>query len=181
MAYSLVGLTLWLTGRAEDALKYHDQAKRAFQDLVDENNNKAAARMVAVEIGRKGDYLRDLGRLDESVAAYEESLNRLIALEDQKATVAIKHQLVPVLIIQERYPEALATCNEILTILAAMEEPRSVITTWHNIGVIHRGTRQWDKAEDAYKQALALAVQQQNSSEEAGLLSELGLLGLLRI
>jgi len=140
MAYSLVGLALWATGRAEEALECHDQAERSFQALADESRNKAAVRMAAVERGRKGDCLRDLGRLDESVAAYEESLDRLITLGDQKAVVAIKHQLVPVLIIQECYPEALAICNEILAVLTAQEEPRSVTTTLHNIGVIHRQT-----------------------------------------
>ena len=49
-------------------------------------------------------------------------------------------------------------------------------TIWHQIGMVHRRAQQFDQAEHAYRQALALEVQQQNRAGEASTLSELGIL-----
>jgi tetratricopeptide (TPR) repeat protein len=53
-------------------------------------------------------------------------------------------------------------------------EPGSVATIWHQIGMVHKRVGQFDQAERAYRQALAIEVQQKNLADEARSLLELG-------
>ena len=53
-------------------------------------------------------------------------------------------------------------------------EPGSVAMLWHQIGRVHREAGQYEQAEQAYRQALAIRVQQKNLVGEASSLAELG-------
>jgi tetratricopeptide (TPR) repeat protein len=57
-----------------------------------------------------------------------------------------------------------------------MGEPGSVAVLWHQIGIAHREAAQFEQAEQAYRQSLAIKVQQQNRAGEASSLGELGTL-----
>ena len=58
----------------------------------------------------------------------------------------------------------------------SLGEPGSVATVWHQIGMVHRRDRQFEQAEQAYRQSLAIEVQLKNLAGEAGSLTELGIL-----
>src|SRR5262249_39942117 len=51
-----------------------------------------------------------------------------------------------------------------------------VAIAWHRIGIVYRHTRQFEQAERAYRQSLAVRVRQQDRSGEASSLGELGML-----
>ena len=61
-------------------------------------------------------------------------------------------------------------------VFTTLGEPGSVATAWYQIGMVHRHARQFDQAEHAYRQSLALEVQQRHRAGEAKTLNELGTL-----
>src|SRR5262245_37257621 len=73
IALVLVGRTLQMNRRADQALPLLDQARRRFEAISKARSyNKSAARAAARCLNELGACLLDLGRLDDSAAAYEE-------------------------------------------------------------------------------------------------------------
>jgi tetratricopeptide (TPR) repeat protein len=85
-----------------------------------------------------------------------------------------KGQLGSVLMLQKRYAEALAAYEEARQTFETLGEPLTVATIWHQIGLVHRQARHHEQAERAYRQSLAIEVQQRNATGEASTLNELG-------
>ncbi|MGH9800014.1 MAG: tetratricopeptide repeat protein [Blastocatellia bacterium] len=56
----------------------------------------------------------------------------------------------------------------------SLGEPSTVAGLWHQIGIVHREAGQFAQAEDAYRQGLAIWVQQKLHANEAASLGELG-------
>jgi tetratricopeptide (TPR) repeat protein len=77
---------------------------------------------------------------------------------------------------QEHYAEALVIYTEALKTFESLCEPGSVASIWHQIGVVHRKAGSIGRAEHAYRQALAIRVQQHDLAGECGTLTELGVL-----
>jgi len=78
--------------------------------------------------------------------------------------------------LQQRYQEALEAYQEALQLFDALGEPGSVAVAWHQIGMVYRYARQFEQAERAYRQALAMRVQQQDRHGESDTVGELGTL-----
>ena len=76
--------------------------------------------------------------------------------------------------LQGQYAEALEIFAEARDIFASMGEPSSVAVGWHQTGRVYREAGQFEHAERAYRQALAIEVQQKNLIDEASSLAELG-------
>jgi tetratricopeptide (TPR) repeat protein len=76
--------------------------------------------------------------------------------------------------LQQRYAEALEIYAETRELFESMGEPGSVAVIWHQIGMVHKNTGQFEQAERAYRQSLAIEVRQKNLAGEAGSLGELG-------
>ena len=79
--------------------------------------------MASVCFTEQGDCLRDLGRLDEAAAAYEESIRRDEQLGDDREVAVGKGQLGTVRLEQRRYGEALAAYAEARERFTALDEP----------------------------------------------------------
>jgi tetratricopeptide (TPR) repeat protein len=75
---------------------------------------------------------------------------------------------------QKRYDDALAGYHEARQIFEELDEPSSVATAWHQIGMVHREAGQFDEADAAYRKSLSIEVQQENRSGQALSLGELG-------
>ena len=69
--------------------------------------------------------------------------------------------------VQQRYEEALAAYQEALKLFDAFGEPVSVAVAWHQIGMVYRRAQKFEQAEQAYRESLAITVQQQNRTGEA--------------
>ncbi|MBV9791743.1 MAG: tetratricopeptide repeat protein, partial [Chloroflexi bacterium] len=87
-----------------------------------------------------------------------------------------KLNLATVRTLQERYVEALQGYAEARAIFEALGEPLTVATSWHQIGMVHRQTKQFEQAEQAYRNSLAINVNQKELNGEADNLVELGTL-----
>ena len=98
-------------GAAEAALAPLGEAQRRFQALADAGNT-GAAQMASAAITETADCLRDLGRLDEAAAAYQEAIRRDEQLDDRRGVAVSKGQLGTVRLHQKRYQEALEAYTE---------------------------------------------------------------------
>jgi tetratricopeptide (TPR) repeat protein len=173
MAYFRLGRVRSLGGAGEAALALLAEAQRRFQELADEGNT-SAERMASVAIVESGDCLRVLGRLDEAAKAYEEGINRAQIMKDFRQVAVNKFQLGTVRFLQKRSEEALAISSEALDTFNALGEPLQIASVWQLIGMVHEMTNQFESAEQAYRQSLAIRVQENNLVDQASTLSQLG-------
>ena len=132
--------------------------------------------MASVCFAEQGDCLRDLGRLDEAAAAYEESIRRAEQLGDDREVAVGKGQLGTVRMEQRRYQEALAAYAEARERFTQLDEPGTVAVIWHQTGMVYQEAGQPEAAEDAYRKSLAIEVRLGNVAGQASTLGQLGIL-----
>jgi tetratricopeptide (TPR) repeat protein len=165
MTSFLFGRVLQRSGAARPALTPLVEAQRQFQALADAGNSSAAT-MVSVAIIERGDCFRELGRLEEAAAAYEEGIALSEKHEGKRDAAIGKVQLGTIRLLQQRYPEALELYGQARALFERLEEPRMIANVWHQIGRVHRETKQSDEAERAYRQSLKISVQQYDRTRE---------------
>ena len=174
MACWLLARALWRAGGSEQALPLLDEARRRFEDIAIEHPGRGAEDMASACITEQGDCLRDLGRLDESAAAYEEAIDR----DEQRGAardVAVgKGQLGSVRLAQRRYPEALAAYAEARERFALLNEAGTTAVAWHQTGMAYQAAGQPEAAEDAYRKSLAIRVRLNDVAGQASTLTQLG-------
>ena len=85
-----------------------------------------------------------------------------------------KFQLGTVRLLQKRYKEALEIYAEARDAFEALGEPRRVATAWHQIGMVHEEAGQFEPAEQAYRQSLAISVRENDLAGQASTLNQLG-------
>ncbi|MBI3425788.1 MAG: CHAT domain-containing protein [Acidobacteria bacterium] len=175
MAYFLIGEVLQTGGAAEEALVQLAEGQRRFQTLAD-TGEPSAIQMTAVAIIHIADCLRDLGRLDEALAGYQDCSERATKLGNQRLLANNKERIGTVRLIQNRYTEALEAHSEARGIFERLGEPGTVARSWHRIGMIHSKTEHFEQAEYAYRQALAINVRHKFVADEAINLGQLGIL-----
>jgi tetratricopeptide (TPR) repeat protein len=176
MAHFTLARVLNTAGGAEQALPLLDEARQRFEAVAKARANKAAERMASVCFAEQGDCLRNLGRLDEAAAAYEERIRRGGELGDDRGVAVGKIQLGTVRMLQRRYPDALAAYAEARERFTQLDEPGSVATVWHQTGMVHQEAGQPEAAEDCYRKSLAINVRLGDVDGQVGTLNQLGLL-----
>ncbi len=77
---------------------------------------------------------------------------------------------------QRRYDDALAVYEAARAQFAALAEPGSVATAWHQIGMTHQADGRPQATEDAYRQSLAIKGRLGNLAGQAGTFGQLGTL-----
>ncbi|MGR3175788.1 MAG: toll/interleukin-1 receptor domain-containing protein [Candidatus Scalindua sp.] len=174
VANLLLGRVLRVGGTAEDALKSINEAHRRFQLLADQEDTDAAGNMVSASLAKKGECLLDLGRLDESAAAYEKSIHVAEELKSERHIAVGKGQLGTVRFSQGRYEEAIKAHNEAREIFETLGEPDMAAIALQQQGVVFEEIGQFEEAEQAFQQSLAVNVQQKNHLDEARSLGRLG-------
>jgi tetratricopeptide (TPR) repeat protein len=165
---------LQAVGGAAQALPFLAEAQRRFEVFERSRPGCGAARMASVCIARSANCLRDLGRLDEAVAAYEEGIRRDEELGDERQVAVEKGGLGTVRLLQGRYPEALQAHEEARQSFSRLGELGNVATAWHMIGIVHGQAGQPEAAEDAYRKSLAITVQLRDVAGQATTLNQLG-------
>jgi tetratricopeptide (TPR) repeat protein len=85
-----------------------------------------------------------------------------------------KGQLGTVRLQQQRYAEALEAYQQARDTFSRLNEPGSVATVWHQIGLVHQAAGQPEAAEEAYNQSLAIEVRLGNQDGQASTLGQLG-------
>jgi tetratricopeptide (TPR) repeat protein len=169
MAHWLLGRVLRLGGQAAPALELFVEAQRHSAAL-----GEPGARMAAVTLAEQANCLVALGRLDEAAARYEESIHRSEKQADFRQVAVSKGQLAEVRRRQGNYAAALAGHEAAREIFAAQNEPASVATAWHQIGMVQQDAGAYDAAEMAYRRSLAIETQLNNRAGQASTLVQLG-------
>jgi tetratricopeptide (TPR) repeat protein len=163
---------LWPTGVFKERAE-RIEAQQRFQTLA-KAGNPNAEHMASVTISDRGHCLTALGRLEEAAAAYLDAIARDEKRKDKRSVAVGKAQLANTRMLQQRYADALTLSTEARALFEVLGEPRSVAAIWHQIGITHRQNGNPEQAEYAYRQSLALEVQQHNPAGEASSLLELG-------
>jgi tetratricopeptide (TPR) repeat protein len=130
--------------------------------------------MTGVAITETGNYLQTLGRLEEAALAYEEGDRRARAMEDFRAAAVAQFQLGTVRLLQKRYAEALEIYAASREAFERLGEPRQVAKIWHQTGWAHQDAGQYELAEQAYRQSLAIKVRENDLGGQANTLILLG-------
>ncbi len=171
-----VARLLRLAGGAEQAFPLLEEARQRFEVIAHERGEKAAEAMACASITEQGDCLRNLGRLDEAAATYEEAIRRDEPRGAKRDVAVNKFQLGTVRKDQRRYPEALAAYAEAREQFTQLDEPGSVAVIWHQTAMVYQHAGQPEASEDAYRKALAIMVRLGDVAGQATTLSQLGIL-----
>jgi tetratricopeptide (TPR) repeat protein len=174
MAYFLRGRVLKTGGDAQQALPLLQEAGRRFEAFANKRPGVGAERMESACLTEQGDCLHNLGRYDAAAAAYEEAICRDEQRGDLRDVAVGKGNIGYVRIEQKRYAEALEVYQEARDTFLRLNEPGSVATVWHQIGMVHERAGQPEAAEEAYNQSLAIEVRLGNQAGQASTLGQLG-------
>ncbi|KAA3660393.1 MAG: tetratricopeptide repeat protein, partial [Calditrichaeota bacterium] len=169
LANFMLGRVLRLGGQAAPALEHLTEAQRLFEAL-----GERGASMASGSLTEQADCLTALGRLDEAVEKYEQSIKRFEKLEDFRWLVVGKVQLADVLNTQGKHNDAIASYEEARAIFEQQNEPASVATAWHQIGVVYQDAGRYEQAEVAYRRSLDIETQNHNRAGQGFSLVELG-------
>jgi tetratricopeptide (TPR) repeat protein len=174
MACILLGRVLRRGGEALQALPLLQEAGQRFEAISQKRLDVSAARMASACLAGQGDCLSDLGRYDAAAAAYEGSIRKGIQQGDLRGVAVRKGQLGNVRLQQQHYDEAMEAFQEARDTFSRLNEPGSVATAWHRIGIVHHASRQPEAAEEAYNQSLAINVRLGDQAGQASTLGQLG-------
>jgi tetratricopeptide (TPR) repeat protein len=178
-AFFLSAVVLKTFGSSEQALLMLDEARRRFDGITKlagtvETARNAAERMVARCLSEQGECLRHLGRLDEAVVAYEESIRRGEQLGDERGIAIAKGQIGSIRSDQGQYREALAALADAREQFMELNDLGSVALTWHQTGQVYQDAGELETAEEAYRESLAIEVRLENVERQATMLNQLG-------
>jgi tetratricopeptide (TPR) repeat protein len=173
VAYLRLGRVLGKMGDHESALPFLVHAQQRLEVLAAAGTPVAEEMAIVAGTERAG-YLLELGRPDEAAPIYEEALERAAKRDDRRSVAVNTLKLGTVRQLQGHHAEALKVLFEGKALFEQLSEPLSIATAWQQIGAAFQAGHQFEAAEDAYRQALAIRVQHQTADGEAQTLSALG-------
>jgi len=174
VGFFLLGRVLIIRGGAQQALPLLQEAGRRFEAFANKRPGVGAERMASGCLMEQGECLSVLDRYDDATAAYEEAIRRDEQQGDLRNVAVGKCQLSFVHLYQQRYAEALHAYQQARDTFSRLNEPGSVATVWHQIGIVHEKAGQPEAAEEAYNQSLAIEVRLGNQTGQASTLLQLG-------
>ncbi len=173
-AYVLLGRVLRMGGASENALQAINEALKRFEQIASRKNSDAAGIMASASLAKKGECLLDLGRLDESAAAFKECVRIAEKFNSKKHAAIGKGQLGTVRLSQERYEDAIKAHNEAREIFENLGDLNMVAVAYQQMGAVHEEIGQFEEAEQAFQKSLAISEQQNNLLDQAKNLGRLG-------
>jgi tetratricopeptide (TPR) repeat protein len=156
MAYFLSGQVEKNGGSAERPMRLFEEAFIRFDTIAAAQEKLSAADMASACLAESGGCLLSIGRYDEAVIAYEESIRRYKKLNNLRGIAVGKGQLGTVCLMQNNYQDALDAYTENRQIFEQLGEPKSVAIAWHQIGIVYEQIQQLEAAEQAYRQSLTI-------------------------
>jgi tetratricopeptide (TPR) repeat protein len=172
MAPTLVAQVLQVAGASDRALPLLETARGRFLALAE--GSEDASGMAAVCLGRQGDCLRGMGRLDAAAEAYEAAIADHEAAGRIRSVAASRGQLGTVRMLQDRTADAVKLFQEVRAAFEALDEPGGAATGWHQEAMAWRRAGQPREAERCYLASLEIKSRIGNQSGEALTLGELG-------
>jgi tetratricopeptide (TPR) repeat protein len=127
-----------------------------------EQNNSVKRQMGRLQTSL-GDVLTNMGNYDRARESYEASL--AIKKEiggDRRGEAVVQGQLGTLARKQNNIPEAIQRYQEALEIFQQLNEPAMEATAWHQLGNTFYELRQWEAAEQTYRQSAQIKEAQGN-------------------
>ncbi|MBE9141228.1 CHAT domain-containing protein, partial [Nodosilinea sp. LEGE 07088] len=181
MAHFLLGRALKAGGKAAPALELLIKTQKLFEAIVERGERACMAvsileteRMASVCLIEQADCLQALGRLEEAAEKYEVAILRHKNRKSWRDVAIGKAQLASVRLLQGQVSEAIAGHEEARTFFEQQNEPASVANAWYQIGKAHHMTNNYEAAEAAYRQSLAIRTQLNSRAGQAENLNQLG-------
>lgn len=171
MAVNLLGQVFFATGQVSRALGLFVESQQLCEAL-----GKRGELLTSAVLTRQADCLKDLEKLNEATELYQETIHRYEQLENFRDMAASKANLADVLRRQGRYTDALAAYTEARAFFEMHNEPAMVAGMWHQIGIVHQDSGNYEAAEAAYRKALEIGVQNNLQGNQAASLVILGIL-----
>ena len=172
MAYFGVGRVLRMSSQADAALKPLTEAQCFFQQMANAGV-VGAENMAHTTLSEMGFCLLNLGRTDEAAAAYQECMAFAAKTDDIGGMATFQFQLGTVQLLQQRYSDAMRMFAAARDTFETLGEAQKVATACHQIGMVHAEVKQFDLAEEAYRQSLAIGVRGNDLPGQASSLSQL--------
>lgn len=122
-----LGRALQMAGNAQAALPHLESAHRRFVELNE-------PRMATVALTERADCLSDLGRYDEAVEAYQQTIAMAERRNDPRSVAVNQTQLATVRLRQNKHPDALKLYNEARELFEQLNEPAMITTAWLHMG-----------------------------------------------
>jgi tetratricopeptide (TPR) repeat protein len=152
-----LGRCLAAQGQPVQAIEWHQRALNSFERLSEANNNAKA--MCGKVYTALGDSLAALGQFDEAQRAYEDSLEIVRQVDDQRAVGVALGQLGTLALKRGDLAEAQRRFTEALKTFQNLGEPQMESVVWHQLGRVAEEGRDWERAERCYREAVRIREQ----------------------
>lgn len=168
-AHFLVGRILSHTGQATAALDCLNRAQHLFEDTGQQGEY-----MVQTCLTEQADCLKNLGRLEEAIVLYENSIAQTQTLEDLRSTAVVRGKLANTLLIQGFYGKAINQYEAAKAVFEQHNEPDSIAIIWQQMGIVYQESGHYNQSEQAYRESLAITSQHTNLVGQSTALVGLG-------
>ncbi|MDM8541855.1 tetratricopeptide repeat protein [Desulfococcaceae bacterium HSG9] len=109
------------------------------------------------------DALTDMGDYEGAKTAYEKSLSLKKKFGgDSRGEGVVLGQLGTLAMRQGNLKEATKRHLDALAIFRQLNEPEAEAVSWHQLGIVYRRLKQWDAAEQAYRQSAQIEESRDN-------------------
>ncbi len=147
--WTSLGIALWKTGRAGEAIDALTRARDLFH-VVEDRHHEAGA------WSNLGSVLREAGRAEESVEAHMRALGLYQALGDNQDGAEVWSNLGTVLWDMGRAGEAIDALTRARDLFHVVEDRHHEAIAWLNLGNVRQGTGRAGEAIEAYAKAAEL-------------------------
>jgi tetratricopeptide (TPR) repeat protein len=110
-------------------------------------------RQMGVTLNDLASVLMQMGHYDEARTACEKSLVIKKEVGDARGEATAQGNLGTLAMLQGNLSEAQQYHQVALTIFQQLNEPESQAVAWHQLGRVYEEAKQWDAAEQAYREA----------------------------
>lgn len=122
-----------------------------------------------------GSALRNLGKLDEAVSAFQEGIQRFETAEDLVNRAFAQNNLGLLYSHRGQYHEAIEQYHAAETVFRQLNRITELARLYNNWGMAYVGLEWWEQAIRIYKQSIDYWSTLQNSQQKANTLDNLGL------
>ena len=170
VANFLLGRAFQANNIMESAIYYLEQAQYLFEALSEDRG----VRMAAVILTEQGKCVQAMGQLENATVLYKEAIKRGEELQDIRSVAGGEVQIATVLLLQQKYTQALAAYEKGLSLFRILDDPKEIAIIHHQRGMAYRSLGDFSRAEKDYQESLSIVCQQNNKVAEASTLGELG-------
>jgi tetratricopeptide (TPR) repeat protein/DNA-binding MarR family transcriptional regulator len=122
----------------------------------------------------RGELLEGMGRFDEALSDYEESLS--LTPGDDEGRAGILESVARLRAINDELAKALDAHSEALSLYRQAKDTEGMVRELLSIGVIHKRRGSAEKARESYNEALIISTKSENRAAQAACLNNIGIL-----